>query len=118
MLLLRAISAADEAAAVQEIAQDLLRLRYESEAQKARKVTGPLGEEKLTTKPGLKPWRLVVQPHPDVASGRYLQAEFAADLAQVVDGKADVEYQDPIEFFRRTYLTEGLLDLLVTGVNA
>ena len=117
MLLLKAISAAEEAARVHEIAQDLLRLRFEAEQQKVRKTTGPLAEEKLTTKQGLKPWRLVVQPHPDVASGRYLQAEFAADLAQVHQGKADLEYQDPIEFFRRTYLTEGLLDLLVTGVR-
>ncbi len=116
-LLLRAISAAEQAAAIHDIAQDLLRLRFEAEAQKIRKATTPLGDEKLTTKPGLRPWRLVVQPHPDVASGRYLQAEFAADLAQVLDNKADSEYQDPIEFFRRTYLTEGLLDLLVTGVR-
>jgi hypothetical protein len=28
----------------------------------------------------LKPWREVVTPHTDVASGRYQQAEFAADL--------------------------------------
>jgi hypothetical protein len=31
----------------------------------------------------LKPWREVVSPHKDVASGRYQQAEFAADLWQV-----------------------------------
>lgn len=116
-LLLRAISAAQEAAAVHDIAQELLRLRFEAEQQKARRATAPLAEAKVSTKPGLKPWRMVVQPHPDVATGRYLQAEFAADLAQVCQGKADLEYQDPIEFFRRTYLTEGLLQLLVTGVR-
>jgi predicted AAA+ superfamily ATPase len=59
----------------------------------------------------------VVQPHPDVASGRYIQAEFAADLSQVLAGTAEAEYQDPVEFFRRTYLTEGLLALLVSGVK-
>ena len=32
---------------------------------------------------GLKPWREIVTPHKDVASGRYQQAEFAADLWQV-----------------------------------
>lgn len=116
-LLLRAISAAQEAAAVHDIAQELLRLRFEAEQQKARRATAPLAEAEMTTKAGLKPWRMVVQPHPDVANGRYLQAEFAADLAQVCQGKADPEYQDPIEFFRRTYLTEGLLELLVTGVR-
>ncbi len=65
----------------------------------------------------LKPWREVVTPHPDVASGGYDQAEFAADLAQVVAGEADLEYQDPQEFFARTYLTEGMRRLLVTAVR-
>src|SRR5690606_11751771 len=74
-------------------------------------------EAPTMTKPGLKPWRLIVQPHKDVASGRYTQAEFAADLAQVVSGRADPEYGDPREFFRRTYLTEGLVDLLVNGLK-
>src|SRR5271163_1939751 len=37
----------------------------------------------LTAAPraGLKPWRQVARPHPDVAAGRYRQAEFAADLS-------------------------------------
>ena len=65
----------------------------------------------------LKPWREVVVPHPDVASGDYDQAEFAADLAQVVAGTADLEYQDAREFFARTYLTEGMRRLLVTAVR-
>jgi predicted AAA+ superfamily ATPase len=71
----------------------------------------------------VKPWREVVTPHPDVAAGRYRQAEFAADLAQVLSGKAEAEYQDPVEFFARTYLTEGMTLLLtsslrrVAGVN-
>src|SRR5690606_5006641 len=53
----------------------------------------------------------------DVTHGNYLQAEFAADLAQVVAGTAVAEYQDPKEFFRRTYLTEGVVNLLATGIN-
>lgn len=61
---------------------------------------------------GLKPWRDIVVPHRDVASGTYMQAEFAADLAQVHQGVATAEYQDPVEFFRRTYLTDGLRELL------
>ncbi|HQJ01840.1 MAG TPA: Swt1 family HEPN domain-containing protein [Flexilinea sp.] len=61
---------------------------------------------------GLKPWREIVTPHHDVASGHYQQAEFAADLFQVISGKAEPEYLDPVEFFRRTYLTEGLSRLL------
>jgi hypothetical protein len=36
----------------------------------------------------LKPWREVVNPHKDVASGRYQQAELAADLWQTTWAKA------------------------------
>ncbi|MDQ7821443.1 MAG: hypothetical protein RDV48_01475 [Candidatus Eremiobacteraeota bacterium] len=35
----------------------------------------------------LKPWREVIMPHRDVAKGKYQQAEFAADLSQVVQLK-------------------------------
>ncbi len=115
--MLEAIGAPKEAQVTKDIAQELLRLRFENEAKKSKKQTGSLDEAPTTTTPGLRPWRMVVKPHPDVASGRYIQAEFAADLAQVVQGKADPEYGDPQEFFRRTYLTEGLLDLLVTGIK-
>jgi predicted AAA+ superfamily ATPase len=115
--LLEAVGAPKEAQACKDIAQELLRLRFEAEAKKSTRKTSPLSEAPTTTSPGLRPWRLVVRPHPDVASGRYIQAEFAADLAQVVQGKADPEYGDPKEFFRRTYLTEGLMDLLVTGIK-
>ena len=65
----------------------------------------------------LRPWREVVTPHADVASGRYQQAEFAADLWQVHLGEGGDEYRDPIEFFRRTFLTESLQRLLVGGVQ-
>ena len=65
----------------------------------------------------LKPWREVVVPHPDVASGRYQQAEFAADLWQVHLGEGTDEYRDPAEFFRRTYLTESLKRMLAGAVR-
>ena len=65
----------------------------------------------------LRPWREVVTPHTDVASGRYQQAEFAADLWQVHLGEGGDEYRDPVEFFRRTFLTESLRLLLVGGVR-
>ena len=65
----------------------------------------------------LKPWREVVSPHRDVASGRYQQAEFAADLWQVHIGEGSDEYRKPVEFFRRTYLTESLKQLLMGAVR-
>ena len=61
----------------------------------------------------LKSWRDVMEPHPDVARGRYRQAEFAADLGQVIRGAGGSEYTEPVEFFSRTYLTGGLKTLLV-----
>lgn len=64
----------------------------------------------------LKPWREVATPHDDVAQGRFQEAEFACDLAQVIAGEAEPEYQDPTEFFRRTYLTEGLREVLKLAI--
>jgi len=61
---------------------------------------------------GLSSWRAVIEPHPDVAQGRYKNAEFAADLAQVARGEGAYEYRDPVEFFARTYVTEGMTGLL------
>jgi predicted AAA+ superfamily ATPase len=56
-------------------------------------------------------------PHDDVASGRYQQAEFAADLWQVHLGQGTPEYRNPVEFFRRTYLTESLKGMLVGALQ-
>jgi len=68
----------------------------------------------LNTTPinGLPSWRDIIEPHPDVSQGRYKNAEFAADLAQVARGEGAYEYLDPIEFFARTYVTEGMTGLL------
>ena len=66
---------------------------------------------------GLPCWRDVIEPHPDVAQGRYKNAEFAADLAQVARGEGAYEYRDPIEFFSRTYVTEGMKGLLVQALR-
>jgi len=95
---------------LREIARDLLRKRYEDETrQELKKGAAVIQSE---TPAGLKPWREIATPHPDVASGHYQQAEFAADLFQVINNRAEKEYQDPREFFQRTYLTEGLSRLL------
>ncbi|HOH52509.1 MAG TPA: DUF499 domain-containing protein, partial [Candidatus Hydrogenedentes bacterium] len=45
------------------------------------------------------------------------QAEFAADLWQVHLGEGAADYRDPVEFFRRTYLTDSLRRLLVGAVR-
>ena len=113
--LLTAISApqSDE---IERMKMELLRLRFDEQVRSERRKagTGPL-ESAVTG--GLKPWREVVMPHRDVASGRYQQAEFAADLWQVHLGEGSDEYRNPVEFFRRTYLTESLTRLLVGALQ-
>lgn len=62
---------------------------------------------------GLKPWREVLRPHDDVASGRFHASEFAADLHKVAfEPDAVSDYSDAQRFFERTYLTEGLRSLV------
>jgi hypothetical protein len=120
-LLLNAVGANEQAIIAQDVARELMRLRFDEEAKQSVKKASaaPSAEEApaLITQTGLKPWRTVVRPHPDVATGRYVAAEFAANLADVVAGKAEPEYGDPIEFFRRTYLTEGLVSLLANALR-
>jgi hypothetical protein len=104
-------ASAEQAGEVQQMRMDLLRVRFDEQRRSEMRRTAVAPVE---GKPqgGLKPWREVVTPHPDVASGRYQQAEFAADLWQVYQKEATDEYQHPTEFFRRTFLTEGLTRLL------
>jgi uncharacterized protein len=61
----------------------------------------------------MKPWREVAVPHRDVLEGTFLQSEFAADITAVRGGKAMPEYQDAKAFFERTFITEGMRNLLV-----
>lgn len=112
--LLTAISAL-EADEVDKQKQELLRVRF---AEQARRETRRANLQPLEGNPtsGLKPWREIVTPHQDVASGRYQQAEFAADIWQVYLDEGSDEYRIPTEFFRRTYLTEGLKQLLTNAL--
>jgi len=109
--LLTAVSAAEEAEAVDQIYSDLQRTQFEEQRRsQMRKKSFQPTEGK--PQGGLQPWREVVTPHPDVASGKYQQAEFAADLWQVYQKEGSDEYKHPTEFFRRTFLTAGLSQLL------
>src|SRR5579863_1864869 len=113
--LLAAVSAA-QADEVNRMKLELRRLTFDEQVRsEKRKAGGSLIEAAATGT--LKPWREIVTPHADVASGHYQQAEFAADLWQVHLGEGTDEYRKPQEFFRRTYLTESLKRLLVGGVR-
>jgi hypothetical protein len=108
--LLAAVSA-PQADDVEKLKLELLRTRFAEQArhETRRAAVAPVDG---TPSGSLKPWREIVTPHEDVASGRYQQAEFAADLWQVYNDEGSDEYRLPTEFFRRTYLTEGLRQLL------
>ncbi|MBN1382687.1 MAG: DUF499 domain-containing protein [Deltaproteobacteria bacterium] len=113
--LLSAVSA-PQANEIEKMKMELLRLRFDEQVRgEKRKSAGSAIESAATGQ--LKPWREVVTPHRDVASGRYQQAEFAADLWQVRLGEGTDEYRDPVEFFRRTYLTESLKRMLVGAMQ-
>jgi len=108
--LLRAVSA-EEAREIEKLRMELLRTMFAEQARQQTRgqgVTSVLGEPAA----GLRPWREIVTPHPDVAAGRFIQAEFAADLSQVHRGEGAEEYRDPKEFFARTFITGGLGQLL------
>ena len=65
----------------------------------------------------VKPWREIAVPHEDVLKGTFQQSEFAADLSRVRAGNATPEYQDPVLFFQRTFITEGMRLLLDSVVK-
>lgn len=112
---------ATEATEVGRSKEELMRLKFEEQARKAI----PKPDAALSAPAaGLKPWREVIQPHDDVARGRFALAEFAADLHQVSLREGSAEYAEPVAFFERTFLTAGLRRLLtqalerLTGVGA
>ncbi len=107
---------ASQAAEVGRMKMDLRRLVLDEQVRGETRRVASRQFDALTTS-GVKAWRDVVEPHDDVATGRYQQAEFAADLGQVHRGQGVDEYRDPAEFFRRTFLTASLRSLLVGAVR-
>ena len=115
-MVLQDFRAAEAAAEAAELKRSLQRQVYD---QERRNVERRAGAEATKGEPlaGLKPWREVAVPHRDVREGRFAQAEFAANLRQVVEGEAAEEYGDPRSFFERTFITEGLRDLIRTAAR-
>jgi len=93
---------------------ELMQARFAQQAKAA--AATPIA---ILTEPaaGLRPWREVIVPHDDVARGRFDLAEFAADLSLVAENIGTDEYRLPVNFFRRTFITEGLRSLLTEAVQ-
>src|ERR1035437_1042312 len=103
--LLTAVSA-PQAEEVEKIKMELLRVRFDEQVRsEKRRSAGTAIESQAAT--NLKPWREVVTPHKDVASGRYPQADVGPDLWRVHMGEGSAKYRKPAEFFRRTHLTHS-----------
>jgi hypothetical protein len=62
----------------------------------------------------MRAWYEVIKPRADILSGELDEAIFAANLADVLQGRAPLEYRDPAHFFQQTYPTQGLVNLLAT----
>lgn len=102
----------EKAEEIRKLRLDLQRTQYDQEARRTARINAPKVEGV-----GTKSWREVIPPHADVAEGDFSAAEFAADLYRVAHGEGAPEYLDPVEFFARTYLTEGLRDLLTSAAR-
>ncbi len=111
--LLVAIGAPAVADDVKAIRLGLRRLTADKDDRKVLKSAAVTPESA-----GLRPWREVLAPHDDVATGNFQAAEFAADLYKVAaTDDAGRDYAEPVQFFARTYLTEGLRDLIDRAVR-
>ncbi len=114
--LLTAVSATQAADDVRKMKLELRRTVADEQARGERRKSAGIPIEGQASA-SMKPWREVITPHADVASGRYQQAEFAADLWQVYLGEGSDEYRNPSEFFRRTFLTASLTRLLGSAME-
>ena len=65
----------------------------------------------------MKPFSTVAKPHKDVFGDKLRMDVFAADLWYVFKGEGPEEYRDPNLFFKKTYLTEGLENILNVAQN-
>lgn len=60
----------------------------------------------------MKPFHTIAVPHKDILEGKMTMNIFAADLWETYLGRTFSEYKDPNLFFKKTYITEGLKNLL------
>jgi len=60
----------------------------------------------------MKAFHTIAIPHKDILEGKLTMDIFAADLWEVYQNRGPDEYKDGDTFFRKTYFTEGLKNLL------
>jgi len=60
----------------------------------------------------MRNWFDIIPPHEDIRKGGFDESIFAANLGAVEAGTAPLDYMDPYTFFKKTYPTKGLQNLL------
>ncbi|KXB06557.1 hypothetical protein AKJ51_03505 [candidate division MSBL1 archaeon SCGC-AAA382A20] len=60
----------------------------------------------------LKSWWEIANPHRDVRERQLPESVFAIDLGAVVNDSAPSIYQNPVDFFEKTHITQVLEDIL------
>ena len=60
----------------------------------------------------MKPFPSVALPHQDILDDKITMDVFAANLWEVFKGRAPDEYQDSETFFKKTYETQGLKNII------
>lgn len=60
----------------------------------------------------MRSFHTIAIPHEDILAGRLTMDVFAADLWEVSQDRGPDEYKDAATFFSKTYLTQGLDNLL------
>lgn len=65
----------------------------------------------------MKPFSSVAIPNKDILEGRLTMDVFAAKLWEVYKKRAPEDYQESDVFFRKTYVTEGLTNLIKIAEN-
>ncbi len=81
--LLTAVGAPHEAETVRQLRMDHQRTSFEADTKKAVQQSEVAA---AVAGAGVKPWREVLRPHDDVATGNFSASEFAADLHMVAMG--------------------------------
>jgi predicted AAA+ superfamily ATPase len=102
---------ADDAWRALDNVERILRLVNPTSAEEVQRLKDALRAPQKEA--ALPPWWQVAVPHRDIREGRFDAAVFAADLGMVLQDKGAVDYRDPVTFFKQTYPTRGLTELLV-----
>ena len=66
----------------------------------------------------LPAWYNSIMPQYDIRNGQLDESIFAANIEEVATGTAPVVYQDLVSFFDRTYVTDGMKELIRRVVQA